>query len=57
MNWILVLALFSSPDGNYVREFKSEKDCVAQMQDLIKKTQGNDDVKGMACVPSTYASN
>jgi len=56
MNWILVLALFSSSNGNYVREFKTEKQCVQAMKDLIAKTQDTSDVKGIACVPETFAS-
>ena len=57
MNWILVLSLLSSPNGNYVREFKSEKQCVQAMNQLIAQTQDSSDVKGIACVPSDYAMN
>lgn len=54
-NWILVLSLFSAPDGNYVQVFKNEKACVQAMNTLINKTESDSNIKGIACVPNAIA--
>jgi hypothetical protein len=57
-SWILVLSMFSSPDGNYIREFSTEKQCTVEMNKLIRNIEVGkiDNVKGIACVPSNIAS-
>lgn len=57
MNWVLVLSLFSAPDGNYIREFTSEKQCMVEMNKLIHKTRNDDNVKSLVCIPAVYAEN
>ena len=52
MSWILALALFSNPNGTYVKEFASEKQCVAELKKVIAKNQNNDNIKSIACVNS-----
>ena len=58
MNWILVLSMISAPNGNYVKVFDSEKQCVVEMNKIIRSLEkdSNDNVKGIACVPADYAS-
>jgi hypothetical protein len=59
MSWILVLSLLSAPNGNYVREFKTEKQCTQEMNRIIKnmEAQKNDNLQGIACVPANFAQN
>ena len=55
--WILVLNLISNPTGNYVQSFKSEKECVAEMNKFIRNNDGNPDVKYIGCAPADFAMN
>lgn len=48
--WILALALFSNPNGQYVKEFSSEKQCVAEMKKIIKSN--DDNIKAIGCINS-----
>lgn len=50
MNWILAVSLLSNPDGLYTREFKTEAQCVTEMNSFIHRNQGNPLVAGVACL-------
>lgn len=53
MEWLLVLAMTTAPDGYYVKGFVSERACTAEMNGIIKSIEqgGFENVKGIACVP------
>ena len=57
MTWMLVLTLFSNPNGNYVQSFASEKECVAEMNRFIRKNDANADVRYIGCAPADLAMN
>lgn len=57
MTWLLVLSLFSNPDGNYVREFNSESQCKVELSKFVSKNKENTDVKYVACVSTAVAFN
>jgi hypothetical protein len=49
MTWLLVLSLFSNADGNYVRTFNTEAECVKEMKSFVSKNKDNADVKYIGC--------
>ena len=53
MNWVLVLALTTNPNGNYVKQFETEAQCVREMKTVIGKNQNSDTIKSVMCVPET----
>lgn len=55
--WILMLSLFSNPDGNYTQTFKTEKECVIEMGKFMRKNDGNTDIKYVGCMSAAVASN
>lgn len=57
MTWMLILSLFSNPAGNYAQSFKTEKECVAEMNRFIRLNDGNTDVKYIGCAPADLAMN
>ena len=57
MTWMLVLNLLSNPTGNYVQSFKTEKECVAEMNKFIRNNDSNEDVKYIGCAPADLALN
>lgn len=56
MSWILVMSLFSNTSGNYIREFQSEKQCVSEMNKVIRKTDENN-IKYIGCISNAVAIN
>ena len=57
MSWLLVLSLFSNPDGNYVREFTTEGQCRTELSKFVNKNRENTDVKYVACIATAVALN
>ena len=55
MTWMLVLTLLSNPTGNYVQSFKSEKECVSEMNRFIRKNETNQDIKYIGCSQVNFA--
>lgn len=54
MPWILIMSLFSNTSGNYIREFSSEKQCVTEMNKVIRKTDSTN-IKYIGCVVNAVA--
>lgn len=57
MSWILVLALHTNTDGNYVRVFANEQQCVTALKTFVSDNKDNADVKYIGCVPNSLALN
>jgi len=55
MTWLLVLSMFSNPNGNYVRAFNTEAECTKEMKAFIKKNDGNTDIKYIGCTSTQSA--
>lgn len=57
MNWILALALTSSADGYYIKTYPTEKACVQEMKQMIKKMDKKSlqDIEKLACIPESMA--